>query len=156
AAMHDADLYKTLLDQVGEGLYVVDLHRRILYWNQGAQEITGYREHEVVGQFCNGDLLMHCDSAGSILCGGACPLAKTMQDGTSRTCTVYLRHRHGHRLPVRVRALPLRNASGEIVGAIEMFQPAAPAQDQPGALHTFGCMDQLTGLPNRAYAELLV
>ncbi len=156
AALQDTELCKTLLDQVGEGLYVVDRKRRILYWNQGAQEITGYMEHEVVGQFCNGDLLMHCDTAGSILCGAACPLAKTMEDGTARNCSIFLRHRHGHRLPVRVRAIPLRDASGEIVGAIEMFQPANPARDQSGALHAFGCMDPLTGLPNRAYAELLV
>ena len=155
AALHNAELCQALLDQVGEGVYVVDRERRVLYWNQGAQEITGYREHEVVGQFCNGDLLMHCDSSGSVLCGSACPLSHTMQDGMPRDCAIFLRHRHGHRLPVRVRAMPLRSGSGEIVGAIELFQPATPSRQQSGALHAFGCMDPLTGLPNRAYAELL-
>jgi diguanylate cyclase (GGDEF)-like protein/PAS domain S-box-containing protein len=155
AALHDAELYKNLLDQVGDGVYVVDRERRILYWNAGAERITGYREHEVVSRTCHSGLLMHCDGSGTVICGGGCPLAQVMDDGVARDCKVFLRHKQGHRLPVTVRSLAIRGAGGEIVGAIELFQVTAASRDERGALHAFGCMDDLTGLPNRAYGELL-
>ena len=48
-ALRDADLYRALLDHLDEGLYMVDLDRRILYWNRGAERISGYLAHEVAG-----------------------------------------------------------------------------------------------------------
>ena len=44
-----------------------------------------------------------------------------MHDGQDRQARVYLRHRGGHRVPVSVRALPLRDAAGKITGAVETF-----------------------------------
>ena len=41
-ALRDGDLYKLLLDQMEEGIYIVDCDRRIGYWNGGAERITGY------------------------------------------------------------------------------------------------------------------
>ena len=41
-ALRDGDLYKLLLDQMEEGIYIVDCDRRIVYWNGGAERITGY------------------------------------------------------------------------------------------------------------------
>jgi PAS domain-containing protein len=35
-ALRDGDLYKLLLDQMEEGIYIVDCDRRIVYWNGGA------------------------------------------------------------------------------------------------------------------------
>ena len=37
----DRRTYKALLDQVNDGVYIVDLDRRILYWNEGAFRQTG-------------------------------------------------------------------------------------------------------------------
>lgn len=51
-ALRDGDLYKLLLDQMEEGIYIVDCDRRILYWNGGAERITGYYAHDIVGRLC--------------------------------------------------------------------------------------------------------
>lgn len=154
-ALGDADLQWALLDHMEEGIYMVDPDRRILYWNVGAEQITGYRAMDVKGRFCQANLLMHCDVDGTALCGNGCPLAAVIEDGKSRECVVFLRHKQGHRVPVRVRARAIHDANHRVVGAVEVFEEAVPpARAQIDHLEGFGCCDELTGLANRAYGEM--
>jgi PAS domain-containing protein len=44
----DPSIYKVLLDQVADGVYIVDADRRIVCWNEGAARQTGYPEEEVL------------------------------------------------------------------------------------------------------------
>ena len=156
-ALVDGELHKKLLDQLDTGIYIVDRERRILYWNGGAERITGYLAHEVTGQFCHGDLLVHCDEEGSVLCGTRCPLKNVIHDGRPRECLVFLRHRYGHRVPVRVRSSAIHDSEGTIIGAVEVFDPAsAPARHAIWQLQNFGCLDELTGAANRRYGEMRV
>jgi len=154
-ALQDGSLHKALLDQLEEGIYIVDRSRRILYWNAGAERISGYASHEIAKRFCHGDLLMHCDAEGKTMCGDGCPLTGVMQDGGTRACTIFLRHRDGHRVPVHVRSRAIYDPSREIIGAVEVFEQAC-AQDRNGlrALQPFGCIDELTGAANRRYGEM--
>lgn len=48
----NSDFYKNLLDNLYDGVYFVDRERRITYWNKGAEGLTGYMSHEVVGTPC--------------------------------------------------------------------------------------------------------
>jgi PAS domain S-box-containing protein/diguanylate cyclase (GGDEF)-like protein len=156
-ALLDGELHKKLLDQLDIGIYIVDRERRILYWNGGAERITGYKAHEVAGQFCHGDLLVHCDEAGGVLCGTRCPLQNVIADGKPRECAVFLRHRDGHRLPVRVQSSPIHDQEGNIIGAVEVFDEAsAPARHVLWQLQNFGCLDELTTAANRRYGEMRV
>ena len=34
---------QTILDSLGDGIYVVDRDRRIVYWGKSAAEITGWK-----------------------------------------------------------------------------------------------------------------
>jgi PAS domain S-box-containing protein len=35
--------YKSLIENIFDGLYLVDRDRTIIYWNHVAEKITGYR-----------------------------------------------------------------------------------------------------------------
>jgi len=156
-ALVDGELHKKLLDELDTGIYIVDRERRILYWNGGAERITGYLGHEVAGQYCHGDLLMHCDEAGGVLCGTRCPLKSVIDDGKPRECQVFLRHRQGHRIPVRVRASPIHDQAGTIIGAVEVFdEVSAAVRHIVWQLPNFGCLDELTGAANRRFGEMRV
>jgi len=156
-ALRDAALHKALLDQLEAGIYMVDRDRRILYWNSGAERISGYLAHEVSGHFCHGDLLMHCDNQGEVLCGKRCPLSAVMHDGKPRECTIFLRHRYGYRVPVHVRSRAIYDTDGVAIGAVEIFEEAvAPARGGLRALQSFGCLDALTGAAQRKYGEMRV
>ena len=52
----DDSLFKELLDTLYDGVYFVDRERRILYWNKGAERLTGYSSEEVLGVHCSDHL----------------------------------------------------------------------------------------------------
>jgi diguanylate cyclase (GGDEF)-like protein len=77
-----------------------------------------------------------------------------MFDGMSREHVFFLRHRHGHRIPVQVRARAIYDSAGAIIGAVEVFeQLTAPAAIDRRALNEHGCLDPLAEVANRAYGE---
>jgi len=147
----DPRVFEAVVDSLEAGVYLVDRHRKIVYWNQGAERISGYLRQDVTGRFCRDNILVHSDEHEAVLCGAACPLADCMRDGQSREAWVYMRHRAGHRVPVHVRAVPLRDRTGAIVGAAEIFEEHAlvPAEERESdPLSKWGCMDEGTELPN--------
>jgi PAS domain S-box-containing protein/diguanylate cyclase (GGDEF)-like protein len=149
----DPRIFEVVVDSLETGVYLVDRHRKIVYWNHGAERISGYKRQDVTGRFCRDDLLVHCDENEKQLCGSSCPLADCMREGQAREASVYLRHREGHRVPVRVRALPLRDQNGAIVGAAEIFEERGfqPETDRrKDELAKYGCQDECTQLPNQA------
>jgi PAS domain S-box-containing protein/diguanylate cyclase (GGDEF)-like protein len=148
----DGEIYKSVLESLPVGVYLVDASRRILSWNRGAERLTGYLSQEVIGRCCAVDLLMHCDDSKTILCGDACPLLATMRDGQVREADVYLLHKDGQRIPVRIYAFPLRNDDGVLIGCAECFEPRVilPAAMVPQDLPASIPLDSLTDLPDRA------
>ncbi|RJX29892.1 MAG: diguanylate cyclase [Desulfarculus sp.] len=147
-------LDQSILDCLYDGLYVLDRERRITFWNQSAERLTGYSQEEVLGRPCSDDLLMHLGERGEQLCLERCPMALAMADGQVHEAEVFLHHKEGHRVPVRLRAAPLRDAGGNIVGAVEVFGDRSPhlaAQQRIQELERMSLLDELTRLPNRRY-----
>ncbi len=155
----ETDLYRDVLDSLSEGVYLVDLQGRITFWNRAAERITGYAAETVLGRACSDGLLCHQDDRGIILCGNGCPLRATMGDGVEREARVYVRHARGHRVPVAVRSSPLRNAAGDITGAVESFRDdteGLAALSRVKELEVLAYVDPLTGLGNRRFAEITI
>ena len=50
------------LDHFFDGVYIVDNHRKILFWNKSAEKITGYSKEEALGKCCADNLLRHVTS----------------------------------------------------------------------------------------------
>jgi PAS domain S-box-containing protein len=117
----DPDIIRSILEGLATGVCVVDRERKVLLWNDGAERITGYPRFEIVGRNCHDNILAHSDENNVNLSGSACPLAAAMRDGTPRKVDVFLRHKDGQRVPVTVRAVPVRNESGTIIGGAESF-----------------------------------
>ncbi|MGO9270144.1 MAG: diguanylate cyclase domain-containing protein [Terriglobia bacterium] len=125
--LEDPELFRAVLDSLQTGVYIVDADRRIVFWNDGAERISGFLRQDVVGRLCRDNILVHCDENHSVLCGDACPLTATMLDGKLRSVEVYLHHKEGYRVPVKVWAIPVRDQEGRIVGAAESFEMRAVA-----------------------------
>lgn len=148
---------EALLDSIGEGAYVVDVDRTIVFWNQAAEHITGFGRAEVIGRHCQENLLRHVSVDGRPLCENECPLSASLVDGQPRESRVFLHHKTGHRVPVDVRIGVLRDAASRIVGALEVFSDASnqeALQDQVERLSRLAFLDTLTQLPNRRFAEI--
>jgi diguanylate cyclase (GGDEF)-like protein/PAS domain S-box-containing protein len=152
----DADLYREILDNLYDGVYFVDRERVVNYWNKGAERISGYSAEAMIGHSCSDHLLNHVTADGTPLCQDRCPLAACMSDGLPREAEVFLHHADGHRVPVLVRGAPLRDASGEIVGAVETFSTdisARAMRSEMRELRRSTQRDALTGVGSRGYVE---
>jgi diguanylate cyclase (GGDEF)-like protein/PAS domain S-box-containing protein len=149
--------YEDLLENMYDGLYVVDRDRKILYWNKAAERITGFKADDVIGSHCFDNMLIHVDGDGTSLCKGMCPLTATIKDGVPRETEVYLHHKDGHRVPVLVRVTPQRDQIGKIIGGIELFSDLSNGEAirlRIAELEKLAFLDSLTLLANRRYIDL--
>jgi PAS domain S-box-containing protein/diguanylate cyclase (GGDEF)-like protein len=154
--IRDPEIFRTILDSIQSGVYVVDRERRILFWNAGAERITGYQRHEVVGHFCRENILPNCDDHGCGLCGNVCPLGVTLHEGKSKEANVYFHHKDSHRLPVHLWAVPIRDPSGGLFGVAESFEVrrAATAEDRRlSPLASHGCLDSSTATASQSFTQ---
>jgi diguanylate cyclase (GGDEF)-like protein/PAS domain S-box-containing protein len=138
-------------------VYFVDRERRILYWNEGAARLTGYKAEEVLGKRCQDNILCHIDHAGKDLCQDGCPHSASISDGESHEAQVFLRHKQGRRVPVSVQVQPMRGADGSIIGAIEIFRENSfeiETERKMDAMMRLAFLDHLTLLPNRRFLEM--
>lgn len=149
------DFYKSLVDNLFDGVYFVDTERRITYWNRGAERITGYQADQVVGKFCRDNLLNHCTENGEELCLNKCPLTKCITSGKETEAEVFLHHADGHRVPVLIRTSPIRE-NGQIIGAVEIFSNSSrliQARRRAQEMELMALKDALTGVANRRAGE---
>lgn len=151
----DKKFYQDLLDRMSDGVYFVNVDRRITYWNSGAERLTGYGADEVLGHSCGEGILRHVDGAGRQLCQHGCPLLAVMEDGQTREAHVYLHHKDGQRVPVTVRGQALRDPDEQIVGSVEVFSnrevnPYAGMRQN----RRDDSLDSVTGLATRRFGEL--
>jgi len=154
--LFDEKSYQRIIDNLHDGLYFVDLDRKITYWNRSAEVLSGYMASEVVGRCCSDNILTHVDGDGNCLCLDKCPLAHTMEDGQPREAVIYMHHRDGHRIPVSVRTSPLTDENGTIVGGVELFNDVSSLganELRVRELEKLALLDTLTQLANRSYLE---
>jgi len=151
--------YKDLTDNLYDGVYFVDTERRIIYWNKGAERITGRPAQHIIGRFCNDNILDHVTDDGHHLCLEGCPLLATINDGQPREAEVHLRHADGHRVPVVVRTSPIHDDHDKIIGAVEIFsnnQSFFRMKRRVIELEQDAFRDTLTGISNRKLLEIKI
>lgn len=155
----DPEIFRIALENLQTGLYLVNRDQKILFWNDGAERVTGNLRQEVVGRFCRDNLLAPNFAKKSVLHDAASSLASVLRDGKPSFAETCLRHKAGHRVPVRIRAVPIRNKQGAIIGAAESFEESHSAFDSERS-HTklagHNCLDLTTGVFNRIFTLMFL
>jgi len=147
------EIYRALLESLPIGVYLTDRNGQIAFWNTRAERITGHLGQEVIGHLCHDNLLMHCDE-NQVLCASTGPLEQTIQDGRPHEANIFLRHKEGQRVPVRVRSVAVRDEFGAIVGAAECFEERSfrAAETRCPHLPADATLDEVTQIPDRQAA----
>lgn len=122
-------LLSTVMDSLFDGVYITDTARRIVFWNRGAEAITGYSAGEVVGRPCHNAVLDHVDGENCPLCRNKCPIVRCLATGENVREKVYPRHKSGRRFPVVTHISALRSLGGEIVAAVEVFRDVSAEEE---------------------------
>lgn len=154
--LNDPAIYQTVLDSLETGIYLVDRNRRIRFWNEGAEKITGYLRQDVVGHFLRDHLLTSSDGAKDLDTDFDDPVNIAFRDGKSSLMSVSILHREGYRLPIVLRTNPIRDAHGAVIGVAESFEKVQPFLDSTrrhSGLADVGCLDVITGVPARGFMD---
>jgi diguanylate cyclase (GGDEF)-like protein/PAS domain S-box-containing protein len=151
--------FRRLFDSLYDGVYFVDVNRRILFWNQAAERLTGFSAAEVLGSYCHDDILGHIDESGNKLCHKCCPLVHTVVTGMPLSKRVFLHHKDGRYIAIDVHVMPLRNDKDEIIGGVEVFRDASSAialETAYKGLRELVEKDPLTGVANRRHLDRII
>jgi diguanylate cyclase (GGDEF)-like protein/PAS domain S-box-containing protein len=152
----DPELCRGILESLPTGLCVVDLQKRIMFWSNGAERITGHLRHDVIGHSCVSEPLLHCDQPGCEFCNDHCAAARAIKTSHPAEATGFVHHKAGHAIPVRIRAVPVHNQHGSVIGAVETFedlQPAASPDRGELARPLPDCIDPVTGVASHAMMQ---
>ena len=154
--LNDPEIYQAVLEKLQTGVYIVDRNRRIRFWNEGAEQITGYLRQDVVGRFLRDHLLTTDDAVKDLESEQDDPLNLAFRDGKSSIMDVSILHKDGYRVPIVLRTNPIRNTHGAVVGAAESFEKNRSASEwtrRQAGFADFGCLDSVTGVAAQSFME---
>ncbi len=125
AAAQNVDMYdlRAVLNCIGEGVFTVDKEKRITFFNEAAEGITGFSAKEAMGCSCR-------DVFRSNVCGDQCILDEIEHKGqgvTGRRVTII--DKNGCSLVLKVNAGLLKDARGRFIGGIETFRDVSAEEE---------------------------
>jgi len=155
-AFRDPETYRDILNGLQIGVSVLDLQKKIVFWSDGAEKITGYARIDVLGHSCAENILLHCNHNSCDMCAGKCPMAIALHDARPVEGASFIHHKSGHRTPVHTWAIPLRDKHGSIIGIIQTFEGEFAANGpspNDRSMKEHGWLDNATELPNQAMMQ---
>ncbi len=116
-------LHDTILDSINEGVFTVDLDKRILSFNAAAERITKVPRAKAVGLHC-------CDVIRADLCRADCAMDHTLETGRPMVnATAHVTDAEGNLVPVRIATALLRDERGLAIGGVETFQDLTQVEE---------------------------
>jgi len=106
----------TILKSISEGIFAIDLDKRIIFLNSAAESITGFTAHEAQGQYC-------FDIFRSNVCQVSCPLDAAIEkkEPIYNQAAVII-NKSGRQISISLTADLLKDDQGKLIGAIEVFR----------------------------------
>lgn len=99
---------------IPSAIFTVDLDRRITSWNRKAEAVTGYSQEEVLGKPCSIFAMDPCTRGCGVFANSV------VKPIVSRVCEI--KTKDGNIRTISKNADLLRDADGQVVGAVESFE----------------------------------
>jgi PAS domain S-box-containing protein len=111
--------FSLLLENLGIGVFTVDVERRITSFNETVQQLTGLKEDEVIGKKCY-------EVFFSDLCHGQCMYSEAVKaSGKPLAFDIEIQDESGGRRHITKLVSPLLSSDGEVTGCIEILQDSS-------------------------------
>lgn len=119
------ELVEAALEVYPEGLALVDVEERVVFWNRAAELLTGHAGAQLVGRALPGRL--------EALVRGRCAASETTRGGLDADggLLVHVQHLRGHDVPAVARRVALRDGLGARIGTAVAFHAAERLEALP-------------------------
>ena len=105
-----------LVESVSDGMVAISPEGRILYANRSFLERSGVRQEDIVGKHCR-------EVVRESICDAGCPFAEVLETGKSADrFDVEVQGRDGEAMSACINFTPLRDASGGVIGVVEVIR----------------------------------
>ncbi|MGC8809406.1 MAG: sigma-54 interaction domain-containing protein [bacterium] len=113
----------TILESINDGVFTIDARKRITSFNRAAEQITGFKHEETIGQYC-------FDIFRADICEKSCALDETLSSGKSMiNFPARIITKRGEQKPISISTAILRNEKGEIIGGVESFRDLSEIEE---------------------------
>jgi PAS domain S-box-containing protein len=128
----------SLFAGASDGAFAVDNDQRIIYWNDAAEQILGYKKPDVIGEAC-WELLEGCSLAGVVVCKARGAIYSSIAGGRPvHHFDLCMKHREGHNVLVNVSTIPiLAEFDAPPAGLVHLIRPLQVQLVIPGSLRIY-------------------
>jgi PAS domain S-box-containing protein len=116
AFLNMGQIRENIVNSLNEGILAHDLNRKIFFFSEGAERITGIKKDEIIGKDCHEIFAPHLCSENCSFCDGD----KTDDFNRKQYSSVML-NKHGERKDLEVSVAQLKNETGKIIGVVASF-----------------------------------
>jgi len=136
------------LSSIGDAVLSTDISGHITYLNLVAETMTGWRNDEAVGRPL-AEVFRIIDGATRKAARDPMEMAVEQNRTVGLTVNCILVRRDGFEAAIEDSAAPIRDRSGNVVGAVIVFHDVTGARARSEQMTHFAQHDALTDLPNR-------
>lgn len=117
------EIRDVLLASIGDGVFAINRAKNIIYFNRGAEKLSGFKSSEIIGRtyyiFLN--FIRERDGKRNIA------FIQVALEGeiVPMTDPTLLVKKDGRKLPIESTAAPLRDKKGKVIGSIVVFRDAS-------------------------------
>ncbi len=113
----------TILNSIADGVFTIDLDKKVTSFNKAAEQITGIHREQAIGQKC-------FDVFHANICQGSCAMEKTMKSGKPIIALrINILNSEGKIVPVSVSTAVLKDAKAKIIGGVETFRDLSAIEE---------------------------
>jgi len=106
----------TILESISDGVFTIDLNKRITSFNRAAETITGFKSTEAIGQYC-------FDVFRASICEKQCALDQTLATGNPQVnVNAHIISRSGSQKAISISTANLKNENNQVIGGVETFR----------------------------------
>jgi len=137
--MKEIDKLKAILDQIADGVFVIDKDWRIEFFNAAAEKITGFSAKEAIGKKCR-------DILRSNVCDYNCVVRHVLDTG--KPVINYeneIVRKDNRSIPISESASLLRDEEANVIGAIITFRDLSQIKQLTEELQTRYQFDNIIG-----------
>ena len=147
---------RCLIDNIREGVVMVDEHLKVKLWNQAAEQLTGIRGPGMLGSEWLPSYIDLRDRFDQTIPDSACPIKESMRKAEQVMLAATVTGRGGRRMAIEMHVIPVMGRDTSVRGAVILMHDQSSQVDleqQVLTLYAHATRDQLTGVANRAHFE---